>query len=372
METRLPGFDATVALGAAVAFLVSFAACAAIHRLRHVLAMALDPAQAGPQKFHAAPVPRVGGIPMYLAISTSCVLLAPAQSRAWLVALACAATPAFLGGLFEDLTKRVSPASRLVTSFLAAALGFVLLDARVTDVDVPGSELVLQVAIPSFAVTLLAVGGFSHALNIVDGFNGLAGMVALIMLAALASVAAQVGDSHILAAAVFVGAGVLGFLAWNYPKGLVFAGDGGAYLLGFLIAELAILLAHRNPEVSAWFPAVLLLYPVVETAFSIYRKKFLRGQSPAQPDGIHLHMLVYKRLVRRFGTGQDKWKANSLTSPYLVAIAALSVVPAGVFWNRTGWLQLVAAAFVAFYVWLYWRIVRFKVPRLLVLRGTHA
>ena len=368
METRLPGLDATVALGAAVAFLVSFAACAWIHRLRHVLAMVLDPAQAGPQKFHAVPVPRVGGIPMFLAIGTSCVLLAPAQSRAWLVALACAATPAFLGGLFEDLTKRVSPASRLVTSFVAAALGFVLLDARVTDVDVPGSELVMQAAIGSFAVTVLAVGGFSHALNIVDGFNGLAGMVALLMLGALAMVAAQVGDAHVLSAALFIGGSVLGFLVWNYPRGLIFAGDGGAYLLGFLVAELAILLVHRNPEVSAWFPAVLLLYPVVETGFSIYRKKFLRGQSPAEPDGIHLHMLVYKRLVRQFGGRREKWRANSLTSPYLVVVAAFSILPATAFWDHTGSLQLVAVAFTAFYVWIYWRIVRFRVPRALVLR----
>lgn len=330
--------------------------------------MTLDPSEAGPQKFHAAPVPRVGGIPIFAALGSSILFFSPPQSRLWLIALVCAAAPAFLGGLFEDLTKRISPASRLVTSFLAAALGFVLLDARLTDLDLPGSELVLQVALLSFVATLFAVGGFSHALNIVDGFNGLSGMVALLMLGALAVVASQVGDAHILWASVFIAGGVLGFLVWNFPKGRIFAGDGGAYLLGFLIAELAILLAHRNPSVSAWFPAVLLLYPVVETGFSIYRKKILRGQSPAQPDGVHLHMLIHKRLVRRFCVPCEKWKANSLTSPYLVAIAALSVLPGMVFWDNALMLQVVSVAFIVFYVWFYWRIVRFRVPRLLVLR----
>jgi len=251
---------------------------------------------------------------------------------------------------------------------VAAALGFVLLDARVTDLDLPGSDFVLQVALFSFVVTLFAVGGFSHALNIVDGFNGLSGMVVLLMLGALAFVAAQVGDGHILWASIFVAGGVLGFLVWNFPKGLIFAGDGGAYLLGFIIAELAILLAHRNPSVSAWFPAVLLLYPVVETAFSIYRKKFLRGQSPAEPDGLHLHMLIHKRLVRRLSVPGDKWKTNALTSPYLVVVAALPVLPGMVYWDSTIVLQAVALAFTAFYVWFYWRIVCFKVPRRLVLR----
>lgn len=352
----------------AFAFLVSFLACAVIYGSRRSFAMALDPSAAGPQKFHTSPVPRVGGIPIFAAIVSSVLLFSPPQSRLWLIALVCAAAPAFLGGLFEDLTKRISPANRLVTSFVAAALGFVLLDARVTDFDVPGSDSVLQVALFSFVVTVFAVGGFSHALNIVDGFNGLSGMVVLLMLGALAYVAAQVGDGHILWASIFVAGGVLGFLVWNFPRGLIFAGDGGAYLLGFLIAELAILLAHRNPSVSAWFPAVLLLYPVVETAFSIYRKKILRGQSPAQPDGLHLHMLIHKRLVRRFAVPGDRWKMNALTSPYLVAIAALSVLPAMVFWDSTVLLQLVAAAFTTFYLWFYWRIVSFKAPRRLVLR----
>jgi UDP-GlcNAc:undecaprenyl-phosphate GlcNAc-1-phosphate transferase len=358
-----------VVAGGVFAFLVSFLACAAIYRARRTLGIALDPPfGAGPQKFHTGSVPRIGGIPMFAAIVSS-VSLFGSPSRYWLLALVCAAAPAFLGGLVEDLTKRMSAASRLFTSFAAAGLGFLLLDARVTDLDIPGSELLLQIALFSFFVTLFAVAGFSHALNIVDGFNGLSGMVALLMLTVLGIVAAQVGDSQILMACIFIGGAVLGFLLWNYPKGLIFAGDGGAYLLGFLIAELAVLLAHRNPEVSAWFPLVLLLYPVVETCFSIYRKKILRGQSPAEPDGVHLHMLIHKRLVRRFSGGSDKWKANSLTTPYLVAITALSVLPSLWLWHSTSLLQLVAVGFTALYLWFYWRIVRFRAPRILVLRS---
>jgi UDP-N-acetylmuramyl pentapeptide phosphotransferase/UDP-N-acetylglucosamine-1-phosphate transferase len=356
-------------LGATFAFLSSLAVCAVVYAARGRIGMLLDPAGAGPQKFHAGPVPRVGGVPILAGLGASILAFAPAGDRAWLLALVCAALPAFFAGLGEDLTKRISPAKRLLASFVAAALGFVLLDARVTDLDLPGSELLLQLALLSFLLTLLAVGGFSHALNIVDGFNGLSGGVALLMLGALALVASQVGDAHILWGSVLTGGAVLGFLAWNYPKGLIFAGDGGAYLLGFLIAELAILLAHRNPAVSAWFPFVLLLYPVVETAFSIYRKKILRGQSPSEPDGIHLHMLVYKRLVRRCSAHGDRWKPNSLTSPYLVALASFSILPAAAFWDSSTLLQLVAVAFSALYVWIYWRIVRFRVPRLLVLRA---
>ena len=91
---------------------------------------------------------------------------------------------------------------------------------------------------------------------------------------------------------------LLGFLVFNYPSGRIFMGDGGAYLLGFWLGELSVLLVVRNPDVSPWFPIVLLAYPVVETLFSIYRRKFLQGRSAGRPDAMHLHQLIYRRLAR--------------------------------------------------------------------------
>jgi UDP-N-acetylmuramyl pentapeptide phosphotransferase/UDP-N-acetylglucosamine-1-phosphate transferase len=348
------------------AFAVSFFACAAIVRAERTLAIGLDAGGGGPQKFHAGAVPRVGGIAMLAGIASVPLFLPSREAAFLLTLLLAAAAPAFIGGLAEDITRRVSPAQRLYAAFAAAALGFLLLDARVTDLEIPGTGPLLGFALCSFLFTLLTVAGFSHALNIVDGFNGLSSMVVLLMLVGLGVVAYQVNDEPVLAAALVIGGAVLGFLAWNYPKGLIFAGDGGAYLLGFLTAELAVLLAHRNSEVSAWFPAVLLLYPVVETVFSIYRKKVLRGQSPGEPDGIHLHMLIHKRLVRQ--PRGAKWKMNALTTPYLVALSALTVLPGAVFWSHTLALIVIVIGFIAVYLWLYWAIVRFKTPKFMVLR----
>jgi UDP-N-acetylmuramyl pentapeptide phosphotransferase/UDP-N-acetylglucosamine-1-phosphate transferase len=65
-------------------------------------------------------------------------------------------------------------------------------------------------------------------------------------------------------------------LIWNYPRGKIFLGDGGAYLLGFWLAELSVLLVVRHPEVSPWFPMLLLVYPIFETLFSMYRSKVLQ------------------------------------------------------------------------------------------------
>jgi UDP-GlcNAc:undecaprenyl-phosphate/decaprenyl-phosphate GlcNAc-1-phosphate transferase len=291
------------------------------------------------------------------------------------VVLLLCALLAFAGGLAEDFTKRVRVRLRLVLTFISAALGYFLLDARITQLGLPGFDWALQHTFISFAFTLFAVGGFAQAMNIVDGFNGLAGVVSLIFLAAIAYVARAVGDEALMWSALLLGAAIAGFLVLNYPRGLVFLGDGGAYLIGFLIAELAVLLVHRNTEVSPWFALLVLAYPVVETVFSMYRKRVLRQQSPGEPDGLHLHMLVYKRLVRRYrgykGGGMDAW-ANALTSPFLWLLALIAAVPAVVFWNDTAKLQGIAVGFAGLYVWLYWRIVRFRAPSLLALRRRSA
>jgi UDP-N-acetylmuramyl pentapeptide phosphotransferase/UDP-N-acetylglucosamine-1-phosphate transferase len=182
-----------------------------------------------------------------------------------------------------------------------------------------------------------------------------------------------VGDPLVpLLALAGIGA-MLGFFIWNFPAGLIFLGDGGAYFLGFYVAELAILLLHRNPQVSPMFPLLLCIYPVFETVFSMYRRKFLRDVSPGVPDGIHLHSLVYRRLMR-WAVGNQSAKAltrrNSMTSPYLWMLCMMAIVPAVLFWDNTPALAGFILLFGVSYVILYWRIVRFKSPRWLVYRRT--
>ena len=122
---------------------------------------------------------------------------------------------------------------------------------------------------------------------------------------------------------------------------------------------------------SPWFPLVLMLYPVWETLFSIYRKKFVRGQSPGTPDGLHFHMMVYKRLVRWMVRADDahvRTQRNSMTAPYLWGMASLTVIPAVLFWSNTRALMWIALFFVLLYIWLYRRMVTFRSPRWLVMR----
>jgi UDP-N-acetylmuramyl pentapeptide phosphotransferase/UDP-N-acetylglucosamine-1-phosphate transferase len=295
---------------------------------------------------------------------------APVSASMGLLLLGSAA-PVFAAGLLEDLTRRVSKEWRLAAALASAALAGWLLGAWVVRLDVQMLDAVIAVPVVSVLFTCLLVAGLTHAFNLIDGFNGLAGGVAALILLGIAYVAFKVGDIPLMAAALTAVGAIAGFMALNFPRGLVYLGDGGAYLLGFWIGVLLVLLVRRNPEVSAWFPLLLCAYPVCELLFSIYRRGIVRRSHPGLPDLAHLHHLIYKRLVRwLIGTdlAAHRTQRNALTAPYLWVLTSIGVAPALLFWKSTAALQIGAALFVLVYVYAYARIVRFRAPRWWVLR----
>ncbi len=325
----------------------------------------------GPQKFHIRPVPRIGGIGVFAAIITGTTMaeFAPGAPSASLWLLLIASLPAFGFGLAEDLTKNVSPRRRLFFTAVSASLAYWLLDAVIYRTDIPGIDHLLVVPVLAFSLTLFAVTGVANAVNIIDGFNGLASMCVLFMLSAVAYVAFQVGDEFVMTASLISIGAVLGFFIWNFPAGLIFLGDGGAYLLGFVLAELGVLLVRRNAGVSPMFPLLLCAYPIFETVFTIYRRKFVRGVATAAPDGIHLHTLIHRRVMRlTVGVTHERrlTARNSMTSPYLWVLCLISVIPSVLWWDSTPILATFLLLFMAAYVFLYSSIVRFKTPKWLV------
>jgi len=328
----------------------------------------------GPQKFHERAVPRIGGLGIVAGLwlaAGAMWLQDPKGLGTWALLLLACGLPAFLAGLAEDVTKQVSPAQRLFFTALSASLALFVLGNSITRTDLPGLDSLVVYAPFAAVLTVFAVAGVANSINLIDGFNGLASTCVAIMLLGLAAVAWRVGDGLVLSLALAGVGAVLGFLIWNFPRGLVFLGDGGAYFLGFYLAELALLLLARNPSVSPLFPLMLVIYPVFETVFSMYRRKILKGRPIGQPDGAHLHSLIFRRFMRADFANLDadgRTLRNSMTSPFLWLLSVLSVLMAVAVWDSSGWLLVGVVIFCCSYLALYWRIVRFRWPRWMVLR----
>ncbi len=362
-------------LSLAIAFLVSLFFSGVIIRLSRTRALPWDDHDlAGVQKNHARPVPRVGGLAIALGLVALVAWVSLTQAghaREMALVFACG-LPALLAGLAEDLTKQVGIRTRLLATAASGALAFFLLGAQLDSVSLPGVDWLMGFTAFSLLFTMLAMAGVANAVNIIDGYNGLASVVVAISLLSLAYVGWQVGDSLVLSVALAGVGAILGFLLWNWPRGLIFLGDGGAYFIGYLVAVLSFLLVARHRGVvSPWYPFLLFIYPVFETVFSIWRRKVVRGASPGLPDGLHLHQLVFRRLVRWAVGRKDAASLtlrNSLTAPYLWLLSSLAAIPATLFWREPFVLMGFVALFCVLYVWLYMRMVRFRALRWLMIK----
>lgn len=350
-----------------IAFFVSFVCTIVVIRSQKIhQRFTADLDLNGPQKFHKTAVPRIGGLGIALGLTLAILYHYNLQAVAneELFMLLCAAL-VFAIGLLEDLTKKISVRTRLIFTALGAFLAIYFLGTQIIRLDIPGIDLLLLLSPISIVFSVFAITGLANAYNIIDGFNGLSSMVGMITLLALGYVGIEVNDPLITYLSFSMAAAILGFFIWNYPRGLIFLGDGGAYLIGFWIATLSVLIVARHLEISPWFAVLINAYPIWETIFTIYRRKFHQGKSPGHPDGIHFHSLIFRRILNdtQIKSENDFFSANAKTSPYLWVLSAFAVVPAVLYWNSTPLQVIFFLLFASSYVWLYKRIVSFRTPK---------
>ncbi len=318
------------------AFALSFTTQLLIIRLAHRHRLFIDShTEDKPQRFHEMPTPRAGGIG--IALGLVFLLFTPLGWN-----LLISVTLAFLSGIFEDFHRSISPKVRLLLQLVAALSAIWLTNAVVTYL---GLGIVLPYAV-GVIFSAFAIVGVMNAINIIDGFNGLAAGIVLLILLSFSITAVKVSEMDILQLNAIVAAAVMGFFILNFPKGKIFLGDGGAYLLGFLVALSGIFLAGNYESVSPWYILCVMIYPVWEVIFSIIRKK-REGKSPLEPDPYHLHMLINRHITRN----------NPLTALFIITACSPFILVPTLYQNNSGANFLTASIFIVCYTLLYRRLI---------------
>ncbi len=326
---------------------------------------------AGIQKFHTQTTSRLGGLGIFFGmvcgVWVSGKYFPNDAMLGWLLLLA--SLPVFMGGLMEDLTNKVKPSVRLLLACLSSVIVYFVFHVGVTRTDIPPIDVALVIPGVALLLTTLVVSGFINAINIIDGFHGLASGTVIIMLLGLAGLAWLVNDGLVLRLCLVTAAASLGFAMWNWPLGKIFLGDGGAYMLGFWVVELGLLLPHRSWEISPMAPVLVGVYPLIETLYSVYRRKFVRFHPVNHPDALHLHTLIYRRLILNPAldvSSMDKNKANAKVALVVWGVVSVPVVCTFFFYQHTNALLCLIFAFAITYGYLYKRLVKFKAPRVLI------
>ena len=314
-------------------FILSMLVLVVIIHLSHKHKLFIDDAEQNkPQNFHIYSTPRAGGIGIIVALFL--LLFFPLGPKLLIPIIL-----AFASGIFEDFHNSLSPKLRLFLQLIAALSSVILLDSVVT-------YLGLGIIMPYWLGILFstfAIVGMMNAVNIIDGFNGLASGVILLILLSFFIISYEQNNINILHIIITTVGATLAFFLLNFPKGKIFLGDGGAYMLGFIVAIIGIFLAAKYESISPWYVLAIFIYPVWEVVFSIIRKRSM-GLSPMQPDTYHLHMLIYRQVT----------KSNPWTSIFILVSVLPFMVLSTVFSNKSTTNIAIALTFIIFYSILYY------------------
>lgn len=329
-------------------FFVSFIISCAMIKIAKYTGKMLDSADKV-QKMHFGKIPRGGGVGVFVAFCAGIALLvAFGKIEAKFLALIIPSSFIFISGILEDFNYALSPKIRL-TLQTAGAISAIIIFPNCVIVDI-GVELYYNLAI---IFTLFCMVGVTNAMNIIDGFNGLTGGFALLVLISIAIVSAIVGNVAVFYIALVLISVVLGFLVLNFPNAKIFLGDGGAYFMGFLLAFLLVILTQdssniADKSVSAYYGLCVMIYPVFEVLFSIWRRK-RRRLSAMSADKLHLHTLIFKRVTH----------SSIKTSMLLWVINTPFIFTPIFFYDNITILVALIVVFIAIYIFLYLKIIRF-------------
>ena len=185
----------------------------------------------------------------------------------------CSSSAMFLLGFWDDV--RPLGARKKLIGQIAIALCAWYGGIRVEMLKNPFNASIYHLGVYGCGLTTLWLVALPNLINLVDGIDGLAGGISLMLMSLLAYVGiASASFYPALCAAGMVGA-IIGFLCFNFPPAKIYMGDGGAYFLGFLVAELAIVNSHKETIVASLLaPLFVLALPILDVALAIARRGF--------------------------------------------------------------------------------------------------
>ncbi|MBI4317851.1 MAG: undecaprenyl/decaprenyl-phosphate alpha-N-acetylglucosaminyl 1-phosphate transferase [Chloroflexi bacterium] len=286
-----------------LSFAVTFVTTPVSRQLAYRLGAIDAPKELG---IHRDPVPRAGGVAIYLGWLAGIVAggvvvgFAEAPPLLWLGTI-LAGTSILVLGLIDDV-RGLSPLARLVGQI---ATGIVLLVAGVAAHILPPIWLDL-------AVSLIWFVALTNALNFLDGMDGLAAGVAIVAASFFAALAAIQGNTLALAFAAALIGSALAFLRFNVFPASIFMGDGGSLFLGSQLAILGVTVAQGQTSV-AWPLASLLVLgvPLLDGLGAIVRRLRSR-RSLFDGDRRHSYDLIFARGLSHAATVRVMWLLTAL------------------------------------------------------------
>ncbi len=308
-----------------LAFIAATACSAAITRLlvRWGHPMGMDEPD-GRRKSHDRPVSRLGGIAIFVTLISGFIFLCirfPLFLEVWhpIIITNCII---FGIGIADDL-KPMGARMKLFGQIGAASILYSL-GVSIDEFSNPFGSGHYPLGAWSFPITLLWLIAIPNIVNLIDGMDGLATGFGLFLCLTLVFVGHYALKPEVVTVALIMAGALLGFLFFNFPPAKIFLGDGGAYLLGFFIASVAVLTSSKGSVIASLLVVIVALgVPILDTLFTIIRRVFM-GVPLFRADAGHIH---HRLIMLGFS------KAKALVAIYAVCLS-LSILGISIFWSK--------------------------------------
>jgi len=294
------------------------------------------------RKVHQRPMVRLGGIAIALGTFIGFCTSLWSQSIPFtelptpLWGIIAGGASFFIIGLTDDLIS-LSAFHRLWMQS-AIALMVWALDIRIDFISIPNVGII-QLDWLSLPITILWLTGVVNAINWIDGLDGLAAGVSSITATVMLIISLQTGQPFMVMMLLPLIGSLVGFLYYNFNPATIFMGDGGSYLIGFLLASVSIIGLTKTATATAIaLPMLVLAVPLADMS-AVIVVRLWHGQSPFKADRRHLHhrllsigiphrmtvLLIYA--LTAWASSFALMLVSPLTGSIAVAIATCCLLP---------------------------------------------
>lgn len=250
-----------------------------------------------PRKVHRNPIPRMGGLGIYMGFLFGYMLFG--EQTATMNSILIGSFIIVLSGVIDDI-KPLKASHKFIGQLIAACV--VVFYGGIMLKEIDAFNIYIDFKIFAYPLTIFFILGCINCMNFIDGLDGLAAGVSSIFFLTIGIIAVAQGEPGLAYILTFIMLGsCLGFLVHNFNPASIFMGDSGSMFLGFIIAVIT-LLGYKNIMMSSLIiPLLILAIPISDTIFAILRRR-LKGESISTPDKLHIHHQFLKRNFGQKGT----------------------------------------------------------------------
>lgn len=255
----------------------------------------------GVRKLHRKPIPLLGGVGVFgawmigmmasQALNWNRIGSGIFQEGGFRSTLFLAGIVVVMSGILDDIFT-LKPRWKLVGQTISAGT---LVAGGLIVKRIWLFGFTLELGWLGIALTLIWLVGSMNAVNMLDGLDGLASTVGLVISGTLTWMACLTGNLSLGLVTISLAGALGGFLLFNLPPARIFLGDSGSMLIGLVIGAVAIQGSFKAPATAALAaPLAVLAIPIFDGMAAVIRRR-LSGKAVYAPDRGHIHHCLQRR-----------------------------------------------------------------------------